>query len=486
MRTLDLKHIEQTVDVVKSINGDCHLYNELCFDSRKISGDAIFVAVPGTSVDGHEYIDKAVANGAKLIVCENLPHHLKESIGYIHVKDSAIALSKLASEFYGNPSQKLKLAGITGTNGKTTIATMLYNLVETMGYKAGLLSTIRNYIHNREVKATHTTPDPVQINKLMAEMVDEGCEFCFMEVSSHAIDQKRIDGLDFDVAVFTNITHDHLDYHKTFSNYVQAKKRFFDNLDNHAFALVNTDDKHASVMVQNSKAIKKTFALKTMADYRLSIGEKHFDGTQLFINGIEIWTHIIGEYNACNMLAVFATADIFGLPQVDVLTALSKIHPVEGRLETIRTDDGKTFVVDYAHTPDALENVLTTLLDLKKEGSQLICVCGAGGDRDPKKRPEMGRIAALYSNKIIFTSDNPRSEKPESIIEDMEAGVPTDKLVHTLKIVDRKEAIKMAWNLTYSGDLILIAGKGHETYQEINGIQHHFDDREVIYELINI
>ncbi|MDA3819576.1 MAG: UDP-N-acetylmuramoyl-L-alanyl-D-glutamate--2,6-diaminopimelate ligase [Candidatus Delongbacteria bacterium] len=486
MRTLDLKHIEQTIDVVKAINGAYTHYNKLCFDSRDVSGDAIFVAVPGTSVDGHEYISQAVEKGARLIVCEKLPQVRNEGIGYIQVKDAAVALSRLASEFYGNPSKELKLVGITGTNGKTTTATMLYNLVENMGYKAGLLSTIRNYIHNSEVRATHTTPDPVQINRLMAEMVDTGCEFCFMEVSSHAIEQKRIDGLDFDVAVFTNITHDHLDYHKTFSNYVQAKKRFFDKLDKHAFALVNTGDKHASVMVQNSKAIKKTFALSTMADYRLSIGEKHFDGMQLFINGNELWTPVIGEYNACNMLAAFATADLLGFPQVETLKALSELSPVEGRLETIRSDDGKTAVVDYAHTPDALENVLTTLFDLKRAGSQLICVCGAGGDRDPKKRPEMGRIVALYSNKIIITSDNPRSEKPESIIEDVESGVPTDKLVHTLKITDRKEAIKMAWNLADSGDLILVAGKGHETYQEINGVKHHFDDREVIYELINM
>ncbi len=486
MKTLDIKHIEKILDVVKSIKGDCFRFDNLCFDSRKISGDAVFVAVQGTTVDGHAFIPQAVEKGAKLIVCEKLPRVKNESAGYIQVKDSAVALSYLASEFYGNPSRELKLAGITGTNGKTTTATMLYKLVENMGYKAGLLSTIRNYIHTSEVEATHTTPDPVQINRLMAEMVNEGCEFCFMEVSSHAIWQKRIDGLNFDVAVFTNITHDHLDYHKTFASYVQAKKRFFDKLDKNAFALVNTDDKHASVMVQNSKAAKKTFALKTMADYRLSIGEKHFDGMQLFINGNEIWTPVIGEYNACNMLAVYAAADILGLPQVDVLKALSELTPVEGRLETIRSDDGKTAVVDYAHTPDALENVLTTLFDFKKEGTKLICVCGAGGDRDPKKRPEMGRIAALYCNKIIITSDNPRSEKPESIIDDVESGVPQHKLAHTLKIPDRKEAIKIAWNLAEEGDLILVAGKGHETYQEIKGVKHHFDDREVIYELINM
>ncbi len=486
MRKLDIKHIEQTIDVISSIKGAYRQFNNICFDSRNISGDAVFVAIPGTNVDGHKYIPQAVENGAKLIVCETLPNDLAGGIGYIQVKDSAVALSLMASEFFRNPSKDFKLVGITGTNGKTTTANMLYQLVENMGYKAGLLSTIRNYIHTSEMQVTHTTPDPVQINRLMAEMVDEGCEFCFMEVSSHAIQQKRIDGLDFNVGVFTNITHDHLDYHKTFNNYVQAKKSFFDKLDKRAFALINTDDKNASVMVQNSRAVKKTFALTTMADFRLKIGEKHFEGMQLFINGNEIWTPVIGEYNACNMLAVFATANLLGLPEVDILKALSELSPVEGRLETIRSEDGKTALVDYAHTPDALKNVLSTLYEFKKEGRQLICVCGAGGDRDPKKRPEMGRIAALYSNKIIITSDNPRSEKPESIIDDVESGVPQDKLVHTLKIPDRKEAIKMAWNLANQEDLILVAGKGHETYQEINGVKHHFDDREVIYELINM
>jgi UDP-N-acetylmuramoyl-L-alanyl-D-glutamate--2,6-diaminopimelate ligase len=486
MKKLDIKHIEQVIDVQEHREGTCNQFDYICFDSRIICGDAVFVAIPGTKVDGHKFIPQAIDNGARLIVCESMPADPVDGIHYLRVEDSASALAVLASEFFGNPSCKLKLVGITGTNGKTTTASMLYQLMEKMGYKAGLLSTIRNYIHTTERQATHTTPDPVQINSLMADMVNKGCEFCFMEVSSHAIQQKRIDGLDFDVAVFTNITHDHLDYHKTFNNYLRTKKSFFDTLDKHAFALINIDDKHASVMVQNSKAKKKTFALKSMADFRLSIGEKHFDGMQLFINDKEIWTPVIGEYNACNMLAVFGVANLLDLPEEDTYKALSELLPVEGRLETIRSGDGKTAVVDYAHTPDALENVLTTLFDFKMEGSQLICVFGAGGDRDHKKRPEMGRIAALYCNKLIITSDNPRSEKPEHIIDDVKSGVPQEKLIHTMKIPDRKEAIKLAWNLAGKGDLILVAGKGHETSQEINGIKHHFDDKEVIYELINM
>ncbi|MFO7790906.1 MAG: UDP-N-acetylmuramoyl-L-alanyl-D-glutamate--2,6-diaminopimelate ligase [Bacteroidota bacterium] len=486
MRKLHIHDIERVVGVRKRHVGACYWFDALCFDSRKVSGDAVFVAVPGTQVDGHDFMLKAVQNGAKLVICEIMPDEFASGVFYFQVEDSAEALSRLASEFYGNPSEKLRLVGITGTNGKTTTASMLYHLMENMGFKAGLLSTIRNYIHKSEVPATHTTPDPVQINRLMAEMLNEGCEYCFMEVSSHAIQQKRVKGLDFDGAVFTNITHDHLDYHKTFNNYIQAKKGFFDDLGKHAFALVNIDDKHAPVMVQNCKASKKTFALTKMADFRLRMGEKHFEGMQLFINDREVWTPIIGEYNAYNLLAVYGVANLLNLPDVDALRALSELSPVEGRMETIRSEDGKTAVVDYAHTPDALQNVLATLFELKKEGNRLICVFGAGGDRDNKKRPEMGRVAALYSNKLVITSDNPRSEDPEAIIKDVEAGVPQQKLAHTLKNPDRKEAIKLAWNLAENGDLILIAGKGHETYQEINGVRHHFDDREVIYELINM
>jgi UDP-N-acetylmuramoyl-L-alanyl-D-glutamate--2,6-diaminopimelate ligase len=484
MQKLHINNIENELGIVRRHVGKCCWFDGLYFDSRKVKGDAVFVAINGTQVDGHEFIHDAIDKGAKLIVCEMLPTILEPDIHYFQVNNPASALASLASLFFGKPSQHIRLVGITGTNGKTTTATLLYNLFENLGYKAGLLSTVRNYIHKNEVPATHTTPDPVQINALLADMVEQGCEYCFMEVSSHAVEQKRVDALDFDGAVFTNITHDHLDYHKTFSKYIQAKKAFFDMLSPEAFALFNSDDKNAAVMAQNSRATKKTYSLRNVSDFRIRIEEKHFEGMQLFINDKEVWTQLIGEYNAYNLLAVYAVSVLLGVSEDEALKAITELKPVEGRLEAIRSNDGKTAVVDYAHTPDALENVLTTLSEFKQEGRQLICVFGAGGDRDATKRPEMGRIAALYANKLVVTSDNPRSEDPETIMDDIQKGIPHDQQTDVLKISNRKEAIKVAWSLAKQGDLILIAGKGHETYQEINGVKHHFDDREVIYELI--
>ncbi|MEA1873918.1 MAG: UDP-N-acetylmuramoyl-L-alanyl-D-glutamate--2,6-diaminopimelate ligase [Bacteroidota bacterium] len=466
-------HMENTVE-----------YADIQFDSRKISRNGIFVAVPGTQVDGHRFIAQAIQNGATGIVCEKTPEQIQDEITYFQVESSHEALALLASEYYGNPSAQLKLVGVTGTNGKTTIASLMYQLMELSGYKAGLLSTVRNYIHTEEILATHTTPDPLQINALMRKMLDAGCQYCFMEVSSHALDQKRVAGLDFDGAIFTNLSHDHLDYHKDFQSYLTAKKSLFDVLKSDAFALVNTDDKNAAVMIQNCKAEKKSFSLKRMSDFRLKIEEKHFHGMQLFIDGTEIWTPFLGLYNASNLLAVYAAARLLGFEKDDMLINLSKLKSVEGRMESIRSESGITVIVDYAHTPDALRNVLETLNEFKMGGESIISVVGAGGDRDPAKRPEMGKIAALWSNKVVLTSDNPRTENPEKIIDDIEKGIPVDKAANILRVSDRKAAIKVAWTLAKPGDLVLVAGKGHETYQEINHVKHHFDDREIIRELI--
>ncbi len=482
--SMKTKHINANLQFISWIGTWDGEITNMHFDSRKIKNNAAFFAIPGTQVDGHDFIPQAIQNGAKLILCETLPEKLDESVVYCQVESANQALGELASEFYGQPSAELKLVGVTGTNGKTTIASLLYQLVESFGYKAGLLSTVRNYVHTEEIPSTHTTPDPIQINALMRDMVDSGCEYCFMEVSSHALDQKRVAGLDFDGAVFTNLTHDHLDYHKDFQSYLKAKKSFFDLLPERAFALVNTDDKNAAVMVQNSKAKKLSFSLTRMSDYCLKIEEKHFHGMQLFIDGSEIWTPFLGVYNASNLLAVYAVARELGFEKDDLLVKLSELRSVEGRMETIRSESGITAIVDYAHTPDALKNVLETLNDFKVGGESIITVVGAGGDRDPRKRPEMGKIAALYSNKVVLTSDNPRTEDPEKILDDVEKGVPVEKSANTLRVTNRKDAIKVAWSLAKPGDLVLVAGKGHETYQEINHVKHHFDDREIIRELI--
>src|SRR5512133_1313955 len=448
------------------------------FDSRKVGKGSLFVAVKGYKSDGHDFIDSAVASGAAAIICEKLPENTDNNICWVKTSDSAKALGQAASNFFGNPSSSLKLVGVTGTNGKTTIASLLYKMFTGLGYKCGLFSTVCNYINEKELEATHTTPDPIQLNSLLARMVDEGCDFAFMEVSSHSADQKRIAGLNFAGAVFTNLTHDHLDYHKTFDNYLAAKKSFFDSLPSDAFALVNVDDRNGRVMLQNCQAHHYTFSVRGMADFRCSIIEQGFEGMGLKIGGEEIWTRFIGDFNASNLLAVYAASELLGAAKKEILTILSDLHSVSGRLEVIKSKGGISGIVDYAHTPDALLNVIDTINKIREGGVQLITVVGAGGDRDRTKRPKMASISAEGSTKVILTSDNPRTEDPEKILDEMEAGITPDLKRKTLRIADRREAIKTAVMLANSGDVILVAGKGHETYQEIMGVKHHFDDRE--------
>ena len=455
------------------------------FDSRKVEKGDLFVAQKGVSADGHEYIGKAVAAGAVAVVCEVVPEELKEGVVYVKTANSSEALGIMASNFYGNPSRRMKVVGVTGTNGKTTTATLLYELVRLLGKKAGLLSTVCNYIGDERVHATHTTPDAMEINELMGRMVDAGCEYCFMEVSSHAIDQRRISGLDFDGAIFSNITHDHLDYHKTFKAYIEAKKAFFDRLPKKAFALTNGDDKNGMVMLQNTVARKYTYSCKRMADFNCKTLERHLDGTLLLLDGSEVWTRFVGDFNAYNLLAVYASARLLGFEKEELLPVMSMLVPVSGRFETILSNEGVMAIVDYAHTPDALENVLSTIGELKKDGT-VITVVGAGGDRDRTKRPEMAEVACRLSDRVILTSDNPRSEEPAAIIEDMRAGVPEDAESRVLAITDRKEAIRAALMLAKKGDIVLVAGKGHEDYQEIKGVKHHFDDKEVIKEIFKL
>ena len=448
------------------------------FDSRKVKNGSLFVAVKGYKSDGHDYIGSAIESGASAILCEKIPENPKKGVVWIKTNDSARALGQAASNFFGNPSSSLKLVGVTGTNGKTTIATLLYRMFLQLGYKCGLFSTVCNYINEKELEATHTTPDPVQLNRLLSEMVREGCDFAFMEVSSHSADQKRIAGLKFEGGIFTNLTHDHLDYHKTFDNYLAAKKSFFDSLSPDAFALVNVDDRNGRVMLQNCKARHYTFSVRGMADYRCNIIDQSFEGMGLKIQGEEIWTRFIGDFNASNLLAVYAASDLLGASQKEILTIISDLHPVSGRLEVIKSAGGISGIVDYAHTPDALLNVISTINKIREGGVQLITVVGAGGDRDRTKRPKMAAISAEGSTKIILTSDNPRTEDPEKIIDEMEVGINTDLKRKVLRISNRHEAIKTAVMMANKGDVILIAGKGHETYQEIMGVRHHFDDRE--------
>jgi len=448
------------------------------FDSRKVSPGTLFVAVRGTRSDGHDFIGKAVGSGASAVICEVLPEKHDEKVCWIKTDDSASALGIAASEFFGNPSSQLKLTGVTGTNGKTTIATLLYRMFTRLGYKCGLFSTVCNYIVITELPATHTTPDPIELNRSLAEMVEAGCDYAFMEVSSHAIDQKRIAGLKFAGGIFTNLTHDHLDYHKTFDNYLNAKKSFFDSLPSNAFALVNLDDRTGKVMIQNCKARKYSFSTKGIADFRCNVIEQDFSGMDLRIQGEEVWTRFIGDYNASNLVAVFAASELLGGSRKEILTIMSDLRSVPGRLEAVDGPGGITALVDYAHTPDALLNVISTINKIRAGGKQLITVIGAGGDRDRSKRPEMAAITAEGSTKVILTSDNPRTEDPEKILDDMEAGITSDVRRKMLRIRDRREAIKTAVMLAVQGDIVLVAGKGHENYQEINGIKHHFDDRE--------
>ena len=456
----------------------------IAFDSRKVEEGWLFVAVKGTQVDGHQFIQQVTDKGASVIVCELLPEKIISGTTYVVVKNSSIALGFIASNFYDNPSEKLKLVGVTGTNGKTTTVTLLHSLFIALGYKAGLLSTIVSKVGDDELPASHTTPDAITINNMLSQMVDAGCEFAFMEVSSHAIHQNRIAGLNFTGGVFSNITHDHLDYHKTFSEYLAAKKKFFDELPSQAFALSNIDDKNGKVMLQNTVAKKFTYGLKNMADFKGKVLENHFDGLQMLIDESEFYSLLTGEFNAYNLMAIYATAILLEQNKLDVLTEMSRLKGAEGRFDIIRSKSGITCFVDYAHTPDALLNVLKTINDLRTKNEQLITVVGAGGDRDRTKRPKMALIASKLSNTVILTSDNPRSEEPASIIEEMYAGIDPAKTGKTLKITDRKEAIKTAVNLAQKGDLILVAGKGHEKYQEIKGVRHHFDDKEILNELL--
>ncbi|RBA29499.1 UDP-N-acetylmuramoyl-L-alanyl-D-glutamate--2,6-diaminopimelate ligase [Flavobacterium tibetense] len=458
--------------------------NKIEFDSRKIELNDVFVAIKGSLSDGHAFIDKALELGASAIICETFPERIVNGVTYIQVKSSNEALAFLSANFYENPSQKLRLVGVTGTNGKTTIASLLYQLFKNVGYKVGLLSTVKILVDETEHKATHTTPDSLTINHFLNEMVETGCEFCFMEVSSHGVHQKRTEALHFEGGIFTNLSHDHLDYHNTFAEYRDVKKSFFDHLPKSAFAIVNVDDKNGAVMVQNTKAKKVTYALKSYADYRAQILENQFTGLLLKVNNHELWTKLIGSFNAYNLLAIFATAIELGLEEQEALRLVSALESVSGRFQYIVSESKITAIVDYAHTPDALENVLKTIENIRTRNEQLITIVGCGGDRDKTKRPIMAKIASELSDKVIFTSDNPRTENPETIIEEMEKGVEPQNFKKTLSIIDRKQAIKTACQLANSGDIILIAGKGHETYQEINGVRHDFDDMKIVKEIL--
>lgn len=456
-------------------------------DSRKIENGHLFIAMKGTQVDGHKFISKAIELGAVAILLEDMPEVLDDKVTYIQVASTEEDAGKVATMFYGDPSHKLKLVGVTGTNGKTTIATLLYRMFREFGYKVGLLSTVCNYINDEEYPASHTTPDPIELNCLLAKMVDGGCEYAFMECSSHAIHQHRIGGLDFVGGIFTNLTRDHLDYHKTFENYRNAKKMFFDGLSKNAFAITNADDKNGMIMVQNTKATVKTYSIKRMADFRAKILECHFEGMYLEIDGKEVGVQFIGKFNVSNLLAIYGAAIMLGKKPEEILIAMSTLKSVNGRLEPIQSPEGFTAVVDYAHTPDALENVLNAIHDvLDGKGGHVITVCGAGGHRDKGKRPLMAQEAVKQSDTVILTSDNPRDEEPQAIIDDMLAGLDTTQRKKVLTIVDRKEAIRTAAMMAKKGDVILVAGKGHENYQEINGVKHHFDDHEVIREIFGI
>ena len=471
------------VSILETIGTTKVEVNEIQFDSRKIGNNDVFVATEGVTVDGHQYIDKAISLGAKVIVCENLPTNLVEGITYVKVENSTIALGIIASNYYGNPTKDLKLVGGTGTNGKTTTTTLLYELFTKLGYACALVSTIKIVIDGEVIPSTHTTPDILTLNKMFREAVNRGCEYAFMEVSSHGIHQNRIAGLHFEIAGFTNITHDHLDYHKTFANYLSAKKKFFDDLPKTSIAISNADDKNGKVMLQNTVATKKMYALRTDADFKAKIIENQFDGMQLEFNGKEFWTSLIGKFNAYNLLLVFGIATILEHDEIEILKALSTLGNVDGRFQTFQTQKGIVVIVDYAHTPDALDNVLNTIESIRTKSEQLITVVGCGGDRDKTKRPEMADIASEKSNVAIFTSDNPRTEDAEEILREMEVGVKPQFYNRTLKITDRKEAIKTALKMAEPKDIILIAGKGHETYQEINGVRTHFSDVEVATEL---
>jgi UDP-N-acetylmuramoyl-L-alanyl-D-glutamate--2,6-diaminopimelate ligase len=479
-----LKDILYRVTINRVTGSTSVAINNIEFDSRKIKFNDVFVAIKGVLSDGHDYIEKATDLGALVVICEKIPDKIINGITYVEVDNSNLALSVLAANYYGNPSDDIQLIGITGTNGKTTIATLLYKLFKKAGFKVGLLSTVKIFVDNKEYKATHTTPDSLTINKYLKEMVDEGIEFCFMEVSSHGIDQMRTRNLNFKGAVFTNLTHDHLDYHKDFEAYRDVKKMFFDQLSKNAFALTNSDDKNGKYMLQNTNAKKHTYALKSIADYKSQVLENQFNGLLLKINGQELWVKLIGIFNAYNLLAIYAVADLLGLENLEILQLMSELESIDGRFQHVVSKNNITAIVDYAHTPDALKNILETINAIRSKNEDLITIVGCGGDRDVAKRPKMGNIAASLSSKVIFTSDNPRSENPATIIESMEEGVSGEHFNKTLSISDRKQAIKTACQLAKNGDIILIAGKGHETYQEVNGQRSNFDDMKIVKELL--
>jgi len=475
-----LKNIK-TIDIQGDADADITGVN---IDSRCIEKGHLFVAIKGTQTDGHKFIPKALELGARAVLCEDLPEERHENVTYVQVESTESAVGPVATLFYGDPSSKLKLVGVTGTNGKTTIATLLYNMFRKFGHKCGLLSTVCNYIEDEVIPADHTTPDPIELNQLLARMVDAGCEYAFMECSSHAIQQQRIGGLKFAGGLFTNLTRDHLDYHKTFENYRDAKKMFFDGLDKDAFAITNADDKNGMFMVQNCKAKVKTYSTRAIADFKARIIECHFEGMYLEIDGHEVGVQFIGKFNVSNLLAVYGAAVMLGKQPEDILIVMSTLKSVSGRLEPVRSPEGITAIVDYAHTPDALENVLNAIHEvLDGKGGQIITVCGAGGNRDKGKRPLMAQEAVKQSDKVIITSDNPRFEDPQDIINDMLAGLNAQQMKKVLSIADRREAIRTAVMLAQKGDVILIAGKGHEDYQEIKGVKHHFDDKEVVREI---
>ena len=481
-----LKDLLRGIRVMETIGSEETEISGVAIDSRKVTKGGLFVAMKGTQVDGHKFIPKAIELGAAAILCENLPDNLEEGVAYVVVPDTEDIVGEVATRFYGNPSEKLKLVGVTGTNGKTTIATLLYNMFRKFGHKCGLLSTVCNYIEEEAIPADHTTPDPIELNELLARMVEAGCEYAFMECSSHAIAQKRIGGLKFAGGIFTNLTRDHLDYHKTFENYRNAKKAFFDGLPKSAFAITNADDKNGLVMTQNTKAVVKTYSTRSAADFKARILECHFEGMYLEIDNREVGVQFIGKFNVSNLLAVYGAAVMLGKHPEDILLVMSTLHSVSGRLEPIRSPEGYTAVVDYAHTPDALENVLNAIHEVLNGKGQVITVCGAGGTRDKGKRPLMAQEAVKQSDKVIFTSDNPRFEEPQDIIDDMLAGLNDHQKRKVLTIVDRKEAIRTACMLAGKGDVVLIAGKGHEDYQEVKGVKHHFDDKEVVKEIMGI
>lgn len=481
---VQLKDILYKVTINAVVGSTSLSVNAIHFDSRNVGPKDVFVAVKGSLTDGHQYIDLAIEKGAIAVVCENLPEIFHSGVTYIEVESASRALAFMAANFYDNPSHNLKLVGVTGTNGKTTVATLLYHMFKKAGYKVGLLSTVKIMVDVTEYPATHTTPDSLTINRYLGLMSDAGVEFCFMEVSSHGIHQNRTEGLLFEGGIFTNLSHDHLDYHSSFAEYRDVKKSFFDNLPKNAFTLVNIDDKNGLVMLQNTKAKKYTYALKTYADYRAQILENQMSGLLLKINDNEVWTRLIGNFNAYNILAIYAASELLGLEKVENLRLISELESVSGRFQYLISDSNITAIVDYAHTPDALQNVLETINSIRTKNEELITVVGCGGDRDKTKRPEMGHIASALSTKVIFTSDNPRSEVPEAIIEDIEKGVEPQNYKKTISITDRKQAIKAACQMAQSKDIILIAGKGHETYQEIRGVRTDFDDYKIVQEIL--